>query len=582
MPRLSLYRSEKSNDYKFFDKTIAEMLTVGGTDLFVHKYLGPKDQGPTQSKSQPQYDSLDPNNIQDLLFLENRDRKYEPNIYRLRGHYNTQNLDFDLSQFGLFLTNDVIFITTHYNTMIDTLGRKLMVGDVLELPHLTDYHPLNDKIPTSLRRYYQVTDANYASEGFSSTWYYHLWRIKCEPLIDSQEFSNILEKPMNTDNYLGEWNRTSTYVSGYVVTYGNKNYTPLTEVAAGIPCEGEAYSTLKIYPPNTLVSHNGITYLTKQEVPLDISINDTDYFEPIWQLDTADNLKDILSRYNRNIEINKSMDQEAARIVPANGYDRKQLYLVPTNLENQPASPRNVITRRGMPERTVFTLDYVDGNVPIIRLATSSLKDLNDLAGEEIVKSFMKLTMEVIKLAPTVQEGGSKSMEPELALSIKAVGPINVPYGTVDNINSDAAIDVDNPTFNTDVFQITEVQDFRADADPRYRFVGKESPRSFGYTSGYLSGEAAAPNGEPFGTGIEFPSNPKIGAYFLRIDYLPQQMFRYDGNLWVKISEVTRTEPLSSSTQLGSFINNSNVTPTLSGSIPESQPLSTILGLSAD
>ncbi len=582
MPRLSLYRSEKSNDYKFFDKTIAEMLTVGGTDMYVHKYLGPKDQGPSTSLSQPRYDNLDPNNIQDLLFLENRDRKYEPNIYRLRGHYNTQNLDFDLSQFGLFLTNDVIFITTHYNTMIDTLGRKLMVGDVLELPHLTDYHPLNDKIPTSLRRYYQVTDANYASEGFSSTWYYHLWRIKCEPLIDSQEFSNILEKPMNTDNYLGEWNRTSTYVPGYVVTYGNKNYTPLTEVAAGIPCEGETYSTLKIYPPNTLVSHNGITYLTKQEVPLDISINDTDYFEPIWQLDTADNLKDILSRYNRNIEINKSMDQEAARIVPANGYDRKQLYLVPTNLENQPASPRNVITRRGMPERTVFTLDYVDGNVPIIRLATSSLKDLNDLAGEEIVKSFMKLTMEVIKLAPTVQEGGSKSMEPELALSIKAVGPINIPYGTVDNINSDAGIDVSDPTFNTDVFQITEVQDFRADADPRYRFVGKESPRSFGYTDGYLSGEAAAPNGEPFGSGIEFPSSPKIGEYFLRIDYLPQQMFRYDGNLWVKISEVTRTEPLSSSTQLGSFINNSNVTPTLSGSIPESQPLSTILGLSAD
>ena len=192
MPKLSLYRSQKSNDYRFFDRNISEMFDVGGTDLFIHKYLGVMDSGPSRDKSQPQYDKLDPTNIQDLLFLENRDRKYDNNIYRLRGHYNVQNLDFDLSQFGLFLNNDVIFVTVHYNTMIELIGRKLMVGDVFELPHLTDYHPLNELVPTSLRRYYQITDANFASEGFSSTWYPHLWRVKCEPLVDSQEFSNIL------------------------------------------------------------------------------------------------------------------------------------------------------------------------------------------------------------------------------------------------------------------------------------------------------------------------------------------------------------------------------------------------------
>jgi hypothetical protein len=542
MPKLSLYRSEKSHDYKFFDKTIAEMLTVGGTDLYIHKYLGPKDQGPSSSFALPRYDQLDPTNIQDLLFLENRDRKYDSNIYRLRGHYNTQNLDFDLSQFGLFLNNDVIFITTHYNTMIEILGRKLMVGDVLELPHLVDYHPLNDKIPTSLRRYYQVTDANFASEGFSSTWYYHLWRVKCEPLIDSQEFANILDKPQSTDNYLGDWDKLKTYVPGYVVTFGDKNYTPKQNVPAGIPC------------------------------------TDTTY----WQLDTADSLKDIIGRYNKNLEINQAIDQEASRIVPKNGYDRKQLYLVPTNAEEQPASPRNVIVRRGIPERTTFTLNYVDGNVPIIRLSSGAIKDVNGLVNQDIISAFMKLTIQITEIEPTVAEGGSRSLEPELALSIKAVGPITVPYGTVDNIVTDSTIDIDNPSFNSDVYAITEVQDFRADADPRFKFVGKESAKGFGYTSGYNSGEAAAPNGEPFGTGIQFPSNPKVGEYFLRLDYLPQQMFRYDGNLWVKISEVTRTETLSSSTQLGGFINNSNVTPTLNGPIPESQPLSSILGITPD
>jgi len=189
------------------------------------------------------------------LFLENRDRSYDPNIYRLRGHYNVQNLDFDLSQFGLFLNNDIIFITVHYNDMIDIIGRKLMVGDVLELPHLLDYNPLKEDIPTALKRFYQITDSNYASEGFSQTWFPHLWRIKCEPLVDSQEFSQILQAPINKDTYLGIWDTAKTYPPGYVITFGDKNYTSLLEVPAGT------------MPPNA-------TY---------------------WQLSDADNLKDILS-----------------------------------------------------------------------------------------------------------------------------------------------------------------------------------------------------------------------------------------------------------------------------------------------
>ena len=130
MPRLSLWRPNKTNDYNFFDRTISEQFTAGATDLYVHKYMGPTSQGPSIDATQPQYDVLAPTNIQDLLFLENRDRTYDPNIYRLRGHYNVQNLDFDLSQFGLFLNNDIIFITVHYNDMIELVGRKLMVGDV--------------------------------------------------------------------------------------------------------------------------------------------------------------------------------------------------------------------------------------------------------------------------------------------------------------------------------------------------------------------------------------------------------------------------------------------------------------------
>ena len=82
MPRLSLYKPENGQDYTFLDKTVVEMFTVGGTDVFVHKYLGPKNPDEADATAtEPRYDSVKETNIQDMLFLENRDRKYDSSIY---------------------------------------------------------------------------------------------------------------------------------------------------------------------------------------------------------------------------------------------------------------------------------------------------------------------------------------------------------------------------------------------------------------------------------------------------------------------------------------------------------------------
>lgn len=644
MPRLSLYRPNKTNDYKFLDKTIKEMFTVGATDLFVHKYAGIKDTGPSQDLTQPQYDSADPTNIQDMLFLENRDRKFDKDIYRLRGHYNVQNLDFDLSQFGLFLNNDIIFITVHYNDMIDIIGRKLMVGDVLELPHLTDYHPLNETIPTGLRRYYQITDGNFASEGFTQTWYPHLWRIKCEPLVDSQEFSNILSAPINKDNFLGDWDRTKTYLPGYVVMYGDKNYTPI------------------------------------QNVPAGIAPTDTDY----WQLDAADNLRDILGRYNKNIEVNDAVIAEAARILPKAGYDRSQLFVVPTYEDNQPAPPVNILTANGVaptPTRgTVNTFMSAGFNpAPVIRISAAALDKMFKLDGADFdaLKKFMSVSLATAKMAPEKSDTGSGSgqVEGNTVLTVNSLGPVTGPYGTADNTysTSDQWPDINlyttefvgrgatvipvqdlfptdtpdtwyqNPglllpdyvtlvdgtrstvfTYNTKVVDVDivnktvtinnpvvngipigsqlnvghdfignpitqNIMDYRADADPRFRYIARYTPRGFGYSSGYMFGDGTAPNGVPTGAGITFPGNPTVGDYFLRTDYLPNILYRWDGSLWVRTAVANRGGVAFDSTvpgqqsQLASFINNEETLVLTDGtSVPSQQPLSTLFKLTPD
>ena len=147
-----------------------------------------------QDASQPTYINQSALNIQDLLFMENRDRVYDSSIYQLRGRYNVQDLDMDLSQFGLFLQNDTVFITFHLNDMVNTLGRKLMSGDVLELPHLKDFFALDETVPVALKRFYVVKDATRPAEGYSPTWWPHLWRVKAGPLVDSQEYKQILNQ----------------------------------------------------------------------------------------------------------------------------------------------------------------------------------------------------------------------------------------------------------------------------------------------------------------------------------------------------------------------------------------------------
>ena len=239
MPRLSLYRPEKGNDYKFIDKTVWEMFQVGGTDVLVHKYIGPGAATQGDTPSTPNYGTSNETQIQDLLFLENRDRKYDPDIYLLRGVYNLSDIDFNLSQFGLFLQNDTVFMTFHINDTVEKLGRKIMAGDVVELPHLKDEYALND-FSFALKRFYVVEEVNRAAEGFSVTWYPHLYRAKLKPLVDSQEFKQILDGVAGEGSNQTLRDIMSTYEKEMQITAA-----VLDQAEADAPKSG--YDTTKFY-----------------------------------------------------------------------------------------------------------------------------------------------------------------------------------------------------------------------------------------------------------------------------------------------------------------------------------------------
>ena len=376
MPRLSLWNPRKGNDYKFIDKTVKAHFEHGGTSLLVHKYLG------SQDTTDPNYDPTKPA-IQDLLFMENRDRKYDSSIYTLRGIYNVQDIDFDMSQFGLFLQNDTLFMTMPITTSVKTLGRKVMPGDVFELPHLKDEYALND-FSVALKRFYVVEDINRAAEGFSQTWYPHLYRIKLKQIYDSQEFKEILQKDAGTGD--------------------------------------------------------------------------------------GKTLRDVLSTYEKEMQINNAVVQQAEDDTKKSGYETKNLYTLQ-------------VDDKGKPE--------------LVTTDTSTL---------------------------------------------------------------------DTTTHNTLTDRINQ------------------TPDKSGY-DGYLLGDGLAPNGEVFGFGISFPSASDKGDYFLRTDFLPNRLFRYDGGRWVKMEDNVRMTLSNTDTRSnlkGTFVNNTKTSSIGGETVTERQALSKALKPKAD
>jgi hypothetical protein len=362
MPRLSLYKPTKGNDDHFINRTMSEMFTVGGVDVYVHKYLGPLAQ-PATNATNPGTTGI--TGIQDLLFLENRDRKYDTSVYNIRTIYRINDNDFDLTQFGLFLTGDTMFAVFHYDDMIDVIGRKLMVGDVLELPNLIDYYPLDEGVGAALKRFYVIQDATRAAEGFAATYWPHLWRCKLQPLVDSQEYKDILDNLPATD-------------SG----------------------------------------------------------------------DSTNTLGEVISTYNKYIAINDAIVTRAEQDVPKSGYDTTTIYTETVDQYGYPVDPG--------------ALDASD-------------------------------------LSPDASSNIADASAQTLTSAVKV--------------------------------------------------------------EGYLTGDALPPNGATVAAGIAFPNAPGQGDYHLRLDYIPNRLFRYDGRRWVKVEDSVRTNltpGTENQTQLSGFINDTN------------------------
>lgn len=273
MPRLSLWNKTKTNDYDFIDGIVAESINAGGTGVYVHKYIGTyQDDTSASVGSGDLY-------IQDVLFLENRDRKYDTDIYELRGAYNPADPDFDLTQFGLFVNDGSLFMTFHMNTCASLLGRRLMAGDVIELPHLRDDLLLGGG--DAVNRFFVVSDAGRPAEGYSPRWWPHLWRVKLTNITDSPEYRDILGTGDNADdlrNILSTYS-TELEISDKVVELANADMPYATGYYNGghLYVDPNSQDKPGVYFPGDGTPPNGVS-IVGSGATFPLSADNGDYF----------------------------------------------------------------------------------------------------------------------------------------------------------------------------------------------------------------------------------------------------------------------------------------------------------------
>jgi len=130
------------------------------------------------------------NNIQDKIFVENRDRDYAQDPVLVKGFYNLISPQTELTRFGIEIPSATYNIKLNFNSIVAQLGRPVVIGDIIELPSETQYTP----DLRAMKRYLEVTDVTWDADSYTPTWQPLMLLVTAQPALASQETQDIFGK----------------------------------------------------------------------------------------------------------------------------------------------------------------------------------------------------------------------------------------------------------------------------------------------------------------------------------------------------------------------------------------------------
>lgn len=135
------------------------------------------------------YEATDISNIQDPIFLENRDREYATTSIRMKASYQPQDIVANQEKYG-FVGSESYILETSFMQTLAKLGRPFVIGDIIELPSEKQYTPTL----RGILKYVEVQDVAWSVNGYTPTWVPTMQRLLCKPALASQETQSIFGK----------------------------------------------------------------------------------------------------------------------------------------------------------------------------------------------------------------------------------------------------------------------------------------------------------------------------------------------------------------------------------------------------
>ena len=181
-----LYKKYRSKTYNYIDNSVRSYFEMGGTLVHIYPLLGVVDSKGNVTDITATNEAI----VSDVVLNENNKRKYSHTTYDMYVTLTLNPPNFSWTYAGInVIDGDVLEMCLHYNMMVETIGRKIIVGDVIECSFMRDLDVLGKE--RAQNKFYVVTESLRDENGWDPSSQYHLWKIKCKPVMNSPEFADL-------------------------------------------------------------------------------------------------------------------------------------------------------------------------------------------------------------------------------------------------------------------------------------------------------------------------------------------------------------------------------------------------------